>query len=576
MSDFGEKLFPGVGYPTPVSIPEETTCFLMQVPASAEWWALVVGVLYTLTLEWNWQQFEGGLDRDVAAARWITMLDEAMALAEVGNECSAMVEAPYWDDDDADDADDEAPTDDQPWYGQLLTDGFTWQEQLSVWIVTAFVAYAATPAAAIAFLPVANQFVLEFKTGNLGGIVKIFVNASEVAQVDTYSATAGVIKQPLVLAGTGGMGAMDIAPTMWIVMSDEVNPAVTGAPNIQVLRKRLTPDEISPPNLRYDEDCNCIQQTYDGGSTWVDQPAADPRHADGFRRPARTDEDAKCNAAQGMSDYIRHTLANWIAAATLGQAATGILEILLLLAGGAGVLIDLIILALETLATIGEATVEAAFTDAVYDDLTCAFYCNIDSDGQMSADQLADFLAQVNDEHPGTVYNVVSTIANMTGEVLFSNAGVEGTETGDCSACACNYCYLFDFTLSNGGWESRTDAGGSGHDWGSTWNDGSGWTNTPTYISNSIRFQVSSDVSLTRVASTFTGNGVTMLYSPNADFSSGNVTIANMATSGTEYSAAGGTIPSGYWIGLFQSEGTLIATHRLRGTGSNPFGEDNC
>src|SRR3954471_1212780 len=144
---FGEKKFTGVGYPTPVTIPEGTTCLILQVPASAEWWALVVGVLYTLTLEWNWQQFEGAMTREEAAERWFQMFDDALALASVGEECSAVIPAPYWDEDSGDDADDSAPTDDQPWYGILIPgeSGLTWQEQVSVWIVTAFVAYAATP-----------------------------------------------------------------------------------------------------------------------------------------------------------------------------------------------------------------------------------------------------------------------------------------------------------------------------------------------------------------------------------------------------------------------------------------------
>jgi len=474
MTEFGAKMFPGAGYPTPVSIPEETTCFLMQVPANAEWWALVVGVLYTLTLEYNWQQFEGGLEREDAAARWITMLDDAMDLAANSNQCSAEISAPYWDDGDADDADDQAPPDDQPWYGVLVGES-TWQEQIEDWVIAAFVAFAATPAAAIAFLTIAPKFRLAFKQHDLGGIVRIFINASEVAQVDTYAPTPGVVTRDIVALPAGGMGAMDDANELWVVMSDEVNPAVTGDPNIQVILKRLSPDEVSPPNLRYDEDCNCIQETWDDGTTWHDQPGADPRHADVFRRPPRTDTDARCNAAQGMSDLIRHTLDNWIAAATLGQAVTGILEILLLLAGGAGVLIDLIILALETLATIGEATVEAAFTDSVYDDLTCAFYCNIDADGQMSADQLAAFLAQVSAEHPGTVYNVVATIANMTGEVLFSNAGAEGTETGDCSGCACNWCITVDLTDNDGG--LTVYGAGQG-----VWTSGVGWQAADVFL----------------------------------------------------------------------------------------------
>jgi hypothetical protein len=84
---FGEKRFSGVGFPTPLSIPDETTCLLIQVPADPAWWALMVGVLYTLTLEWNWLQYEGGITRDEAAAAWQTILDNALDIASVSASC---------------------------------------------------------------------------------------------------------------------------------------------------------------------------------------------------------------------------------------------------------------------------------------------------------------------------------------------------------------------------------------------------------------------------------------------------------------------------------------------------------
>ena len=66
---FGDKEFgKHTGFPTPVDTPDETTCLMIQVPANAAWWAIYVGLLYSLLEEDSWQQFEGGMTREDAAA----------------------------------------------------------------------------------------------------------------------------------------------------------------------------------------------------------------------------------------------------------------------------------------------------------------------------------------------------------------------------------------------------------------------------------------------------------------------------------------------------------------------------
>lgn len=459
---FGDKQFTGVGYPTPVSIPEATTCFLMQVPASSEWWALVVGVLFTLTLEWNWQQFEGGLDRDVAAARWTTMLDDAMALAAVSNQCSADVGPPYWD--NVSDVENESPVIDQAWYGQLVesVSGFstfdtdpptlTFKDRIGIWAIAGFIAYAGLPGAAIAFVPVAEKFVLTFKTGDFGAIVNVIIDTLQWATVDTYSATPGMKSTSVVMPSTEG------THTMWVEHSGEHNPdAVPDADGdylIQVVRKELNSDEVSNPNLRYNADCDCIQQTSDGGTTWVDNPGADPRSAAPFRLPARTDDNAQCKAATGMARYVKAHVDNFLTGVQLAQEVTTALELLLpLLFGGAGVLIDVIIIFLELLADYGTLTIEEAFTSDVYDGLTCIFYCNIDTNGQMSAAQLANAQAQISARYPGTVANVLAQLGVMSGPVILSNAGAEYDGLAmDCSGCDCSWEKVFSFAAGENSW----------------------------------------------------------------------------------------------------------------------------
>jgi hypothetical protein len=269
---FGTKLFTGVGYPTPVSIPEDTTCLIVQVPASDEWWSLITGLFYELSLEWNWQQYEGGLDRDVAAARWALMFDDAMELAAESNQCSALVPAPYWDDDDGADADDEQPANDQDWYGVLVGES-TWQEQIEDWFIAAFVAMAATPAAAIAFLTIAPKFRLAWKTANWGAIVKIFLDQTEIATVDTYAETPGIVTYDVFVPT--GMGMANGAHELWIMHSGTHNAAATPDANgdftIQCIRKRLSVEELGvATELRQSSEDACIlEYSIDGGETWL-------------------------------------------------------------------------------------------------------------------------------------------------------------------------------------------------------------------------------------------------------------------------------------------------------------------
>jgi len=384
---FGNKLFTGVGFPTPVSIPDTTTCLIIQVPASDEWWALMVGVLYTLTLEWNWQQFEGGLDRDVAATRWEQMLYDALVIASTSNACDLDVPAPYWDEDSADDADDEGTITDQPWYGEIVAESNTWTEQVGIWAITAFIALTATPAAAIAFLPFANRFVLAFKQHSLGAIVKVLIDGVEMITVDTYAPTDGIINVPISLPAPAGFVAFDTSPVLWVMMTDEANPAVEGTPNMQVIRKRLDVSEVTPANLRWNEDCDCVQQSPDGGTTWVDNPSQDPRSSPIFQVPLRTGTDIRCNSAQQMHDKVKNMLDAIIASSDILQAINSVVGVIAVFFFEFGIVIEAIWAIVTAVFGIGTSALNAALTDAVYDQLLCIFYCNISGDGSVTPDQ---------------------------------------------------------------------------------------------------------------------------------------------------------------------------------------------
>lgn len=352
---------------------------------------------------------------------------------------------------------------------------------------------------------------------------------------------------------------------------------------MKIVRMELTANDVAPPSLRYDATCDCIQQTPDGGTTWVDTPSADPRHADGFRLPPVGGEDAACNTAARVVAAWQENLDLLYQTVNVSAFATGILQALLLLTGGAGVLIDLIILALEALITIGVSTIASEMTSDVWDGIRCIVFCNVAPDGSISADQLESILADIHTQYPGTVSNVLDILTNLYGEVLVSNAGVERDETGDCDECECEWCYTWDFTVDDYGFFPQT---GFGIDVGH-YVPGVGFVSDQTNDSCS-------------------NHGYTYINSPSGSFDNIGHAAIEFATEEGDFEVlffdqrVGGSIvertglPNGFAFvheadvpptscdnfamiaSLCATTGYTIVRLTLKGVGTNPFGDDNC
>jgi hypothetical protein len=343
-------------------------------------------------------------------------------------------------------------------------------ENAAIWTFAGLLAISASPLAAIAFLTVAPKFVIAMRTGDLGAIVTIYVDGIPAAVVDTYTDAPGVIRKIIV-------GDPDLETHQVYVQKDD-NPDTT----IQVIRKELSADEVTPPNQRYNEDCDCIQTTYDDGVTWTDTPGADPRSAPQFRAPALATADPRCDAAANMVAALRDMVAADVAFDAVSGLVTDLTGILFLFFPEVGLIVGAILLVAQTILDIGGVAITAAFTETVYDDLLCVFYDHIDADGQMSDAQLADIYSDVAANFDVIVQAIFGAHSSTIGAVGWSNAGALGTETGDCSACD-QWCHVIDFTLSDGGFSSDTTNGT-----GANYVPGVGWTenaisgNSGTYI----------------------------------------------------------------------------------------------
>lgn len=476
---FGDKQFDNVGYPTPESTPEETTCLMLQVPASAAWWSIYAGLLQTLADETAWQQFEGGMSPEDAAQVAAKIARDALLLASQTNECSAIVPAPYWDQPTADDIDDQFPPSLQPWYGEIVAlpaaglraeaaeEELTFLENLTIWAIAAFGVYAGQVGAAIAFVPVAKRFVLAFKQHDLGGVVRVLVDFLEVAEIDTYGVGDQIKRATVVMPDD------DEEHTLYVEMSDKVNPAVDGDPQIIVIRKELSEEEVTPSNTRYNPDTDKVQYSPDGGETWHDAPELDPRHADTFRYPALTTPDARCDAAANKVKWLKDFLDDSTDALCAGAQAFQIANIALgfwnVITGGTSTLLELIVGVGSAVTEVGCSALTAAFTEDEYDALNCIFYCRAQGNGSVTADDLEKIYADVTAQLNTTAALVVNLILSVQGEVGLSNAGTVGNQTGDCSACECEHCFEIDFTVIDGtayGWNIQ----------GGTWSSGVGWS----------------------------------------------------------------------------------------------------
>jgi len=202
-----------------------------------------------------------------------------------------------------------------------------------------------------------------------------------------------------------------------------------------IIRKKLTPNEISSPRFRYNPETDVVEETWDFGATWVENPAADPRTNPADRAPALSGGTAQCDAAAGMVAQVRKQIDAALTVATVGAVATTALEVALLFLPGIGLLIDLIIGFADLFVAAGSAAVVLAFTEEAYDNLLCIFYENIDVDGQADDAAISAIRDQINSELAGLVATLVNSMLDAWGANGLSNAGSLAGETGDCEDC---------------------------------------------------------------------------------------------------------------------------------------------
>jgi hypothetical protein len=589
-------LQPSLGTPEiPPSVdPDEG--ILISVAYNPAWTKVLLGAVTQLSQYAAWDA-----DHDTK----IETIERVNSLLFLLQNDVTTVPAPFWDEDSADDSDDTAPVDDQPWYGQIviIDDRLTFVENAFIYLVSGFIAYSGQVGAAVSFIPIARNFVVTMKSNPLGGIVRFLADAVEIGRADTYAAADGALDVPMTMpAPTMGFVAEDVTtyPTLWIELLED-NPHDLPSVSMTLVRSRLSQADFSNPNIRYNPDTDQIEQTPDGGTTWNPAPGLDPRHSSTFLKPPVAGSSKQCDAAANMvkwlHDFIDQMLFDFELVGGVTTIINSILIELEILAPYAELLAIISELA-ETISGIGGTALAAAFTSDQYDLLECIFFCNADGSGRISVDALAEVEAEITAQLNTTAALITNAILSVQGEIGLSNAGSVGSETGDCDGCECGWCYEFDFSAGDGGWVAFPSAGYEPGDTRGNYADAR-WNsskNTTTQHSSELFFRIAlpmaGHVTSVQVLYNRTPGSFDLGFA-NSISADGDYYIGVTAMSSDTSEAAGNTsisysgdidVASYINVWLFASitasgdpGGSLYCTSiKLRGTGDNPFGADNC
>lgn len=368
----------------------------------------------------------------------------------------------------------------------------------------------------------------------------------------------------------------------WAGTDDEITTALGRATDLLGLFMALVPtcpEMTVLTGIRYNAETDTIQTDFGGTGDWVDQPTFDPRHSDVFRFPPHTTSDTRCDAAHGMVVAFKTFIQAGQRYTEIAQITDAIIGFLLLFIPEIGLFLEIIIAAAEALFTAGVDALTDNFTDTVYSQIQCAFYCHIGSDGTVTGAQKEAIRAQVQAEQNTFVYDLFLAFLLLTGEVGLQNAGAINTETGDCSACTdCAYCVSYSHDDGWGDWEIR---GGNAIFDGTEWKSVVSGANTVCSIKLVLGTAVNIDsVEVTFNAGSVRGGAFRGVYFDDAatipsDAATNLPTFAGVNTGTVTY-----TVTSAY-IGMdVDSGGTdgdnYITKIVVRGTGAPPTGGTAC
>lgn len=328
---------------------------------------------------------------------------------------------------------------------------------------------------------------------------------------------------------------------------------------MKIIRKELTPLEISPYGTFWDPSCSCVKSVPPGGGTPFENPAADPRTNPANLIPLRATGDIPCDSAANVVYKLKASVNELVQSLDQFQIATSTLALFLAFFPGVGDVADFFIALGEIAIAIGASTIEGAFTDDQWELVLCIVYCHMASDGSISAAAVASILSDITAQCNETVNSILSHEINGLGWVGMTDAGASGAVTGDCTACACVWCYEWlSIAEIHVDWVTVDDVAGSqfyNADFGTTITDMSmGWTK------NGVGTGSGSGIGIWNGAA-FTNNKV-LILPIGASTSPTSVTFAAEASLGGVSFGLNAAARSGGVV--------AITSFQLKGTGAHP------
>lgn len=441
------------GWLTPNEIPEATTCRSLLIPDDVDIVAAVSGALLPLTKQYNWEQFGTVTPEEIAEAMM------TMYVAWLSDACAAggEVPAPFWDDPDGADSDDELPPEEQPWY-----------EELSHWIIAGFLAITFTPAAGIFYMTTIRPARIAFRARDYGAVAEILVDGVLQGEVDTFSGVDQVIYYDFDIPVPGGFSASAFDPVEVIVRhSGEHNPDATPTDDgyaIEVIRDYFGRASDGQPVSRVGDD-GILEVSLDGGETWVDAPQSDPRNQNLF--PPLTGGNEQCRAAASAVEMIDATLDELLTGmANGGSAFSGAWLLVSLLAGRfggvfAGLFFGAPVVAIATflisfIIDAGIATISSAMTPAVYDKLRCILSVLMDTSGRMPEANMPRLYAALYAEIGGIPAQVLDLLFDFIGAGGLSNfAAQDADPTTPCVCCPPSVVTFSEPFTGGAGWRTQ-------------------------------------------------------------------------------------------------------------------------
>ena len=328
-----------------------------------------------------------------------------------------------------------------------------------------------------------------------------------------------------------------------------------------------------------------FQTSVDNGGTWQDNPDDDPRNQ-GVAAPPLPGEGTtvRCAAADNVRDNFKAMRDNLIALLTAGTTViaivagiAGFIGVVLGLSGAATAIGVLLIGFAAAALSLTPESVAEQIDDTALEDFRCLVYCAMEPNGQLTYDGWQELNESLSGTFSGFPYTFFSSICFSLGYIGMSNAGTMGVSTAeDCDDCDCNeWCHSFEFDEGALGWSGYAQCATTSSIVAEGWQ---GQCNSCSYFDTSIEITFSGKLTSISFTSYLSAT------SPSPDVGiirNGDILLSEGGTTGESIHHVEGSWAGSNHIQVFANcqcadAYTQIRIVTLRGTGINPFTDNNC